>query len=178
MASTNEFRMSGMHWMREMIFRFAWIWLLIFSIAGVAGLLFGIAVDIRWLVCALMLICIVIPLVLVFFYYYYGLRREAYVNTLPHTVEATDNGLLLTLRLTDISAVENDTADGDNDAVTRDEFFAYADMKPLQIGLKSACVPLKAPAKGFIWIPASAFNDESELALFLETLDRNIRNCN
>ena len=73
---TNLFRMGGMRFARELIFRYAAAWLLALSMLAVVGLAFGVAVDLRWMVVALMLVFVVIPMVLAVCYYYFGLRRE------------------------------------------------------------------------------------------------------
>lgn len=156
---SREFSMSAGRFALEMIFRYAWVWLLTVCAAALAGLIVGIIVDIRWLVVALMVVTIIMPMLLVFQYYYFGLRREAYVNTLPHTIIAGNDGLTLRLHL---------------DPDVRDEFFPYAEMLPMRFGAKSAYIPLKAPAKGFIWIPADAYEDPDKMTCFLKSVDSNI----
>lgn len=158
--TTLEFKMTQLQWMREMIFRYAWMWMLGLSLAAVAGLVLGITVDLRWLVCALMVICLIIPSFLLVMYYYFGLRREAFANTVRHTLTPTDTGLIVTLKL--------------DEETEREEFFEYTDMLPMQIGPNSVTIPLKSPAKGFIWIPAHAFENTSDLESTLQEIDKKI----
>ena len=160
MLMTLEFKMTQFNWMREMIFRYAWIWMLSLSLLAVAGLVLGIVVDLRWLVGSLMLVCIVLPSLLLFLYYYFGLRREAFVNTVPHTLTPTEQGLQVTLKL--------------DPETERQEFFHYSDMRPMQIGPNSVTIPLKAPAKGFIWIPANAFENPQDLEITINYIDQKI----
>lgn len=152
-----------------MVFRYAWIWLLVMCVTGVAGLILGVTLDLRWLSCGLMVVAIVMPVMLAFLYYYFGLRREAYVNTLPHTLSVGEAGLTLTLRL---------NRDEDEEEAVRDEFFAYADMRPMQFGAKSAIIPFKSPAKGFIWIPADAYVNPDTLVDVLKLIDTRIHDAN
>lgn len=169
------FKMSGKRFAMELLFRYAWLWLLSLSLFAVAGLVLGIVVDLRWLVAALMIVCIVLPMVLGFLYYYYGLRRECFVNTVPHRMIVGDNGILCRLRIKEIknTSDSDQIADSDHDAVRfRDEFFPYESMEKFIIGKDSALVPLKKPFSGFLWIPADAFTDTDHLSLLLRKLDQ------
>lgn len=60
----------------------------------------------------------------------------------------------------------------------REEFFPYSQMQPYRIGSKSVIIPLRTPSKGFIWIPADAFEEQEELADALQLIDTRIAEMN
>lgn len=161
---SREIKMGAADFLKEFMFRFVWIWILGLSVAGVAGLVLGITVDIRWLIVGLGVALIVCPMVFAFLYYYYGLRRECFVNTFTHRLLIGEDGI--TARLILKAADESETEEE-----IRDEFFPYSSMTRFRIGSKSAIIPFRKPAKGFIWIPADAFVDEEELAAALKYID-------
>lgn len=169
------FRMSGKGFALELLFRYAWIWLLSLSMFAVAGLVLGIMVDLRWLVAALMIVCIVLPLVLGFLYYYYGLRRECFVNTVSHRLIVGESGIICRLWLKGKKNDTNEEAEIANNDVCeirfRDEFFPYESMGKFVMGKDSALVPLKKPLSGFLWIPSDAFTEPDHLSLLLRKLD-------
>lgn len=159
------FKMTPGRFILELLFRYAWIWLLLLSLGAVAGLVLGVVMDLRWLVISLLIICVVTPMVLAFLYYYYGLRRGCYVNAVPHRIVIDDSGLIARL----VTGVRN--SDSEEEFVTRDELFPYESLKRFTIGSNSAIVPLREKGAGFLWIPADAFGDPEHLAALLKRLD-------
>lgn len=167
------FRMTPGRFAAELVFRYAWIWILALSLGAVAGIALSIMVDLRWLVITLLIVCIVMPMVLAFLYYYYGLKRGCYVNTVPHRIVMTDEGLAarLVIPLRDEDIAENDEEQGEARYRTRDELFPYSSLRPFTIGSNSAIIPLSGKGAGFLWIPADAFADPENLAALLKRLD-------
>lgn len=156
--TTQEFRMGASRFALEMIFRYAGVWLITLAAIALAGVIFGLVVDIRWFVLGLMVSFIIFPLLLAFLYYYYALRRDCVVNYLPHRLSIMpDSGLVATMRV--------------DENTERNETFAWESLFPYKIGSNSAVVPMKAPLKGFIWIPASAFGSEADMVEFFKALD-------
>ncbi|MDE7180245.1 MAG: hypothetical protein K2N88_03505 [Muribaculaceae bacterium] len=175
---TRVFRMGSGRFAVELLFRYSWIWILSLSFLAVVGIVLGITVDLRWMVIGLMVICIGLPMILAFLYYYYGLRRDCYVNYVSHRIVKGEDGLIMRVMLPDPAPENvNNTRRSGGDPTDekrcryRDEFFPYSSMGRFVTGSKSAIVPLRAPFKGFIWIPADAFGDEAHLASFLKMLD-------
>lgn len=148
LVCTHAFKMSASNFMSTFLFRYAWLWLLSLSALGVAGLVIGITVDIRWLILGLMLIFIVIPLVATFIYYYFALKPECYVNTTCHTLEFDENGITATLIF-------------DEDK-NRELKFDYCRFKNVEINADSYLLLFKAPDKGYIWIPKTAFESDEQ----------------
>lgn len=187
--STLEFRMGPSIFLSEVIFRYGAPWLLALCALGLSGIALCILVDYRWLLAVLFLIFVLAPTLLVFIYYYFGLRREAYVNTVLHSITANDAGLIFHLKFPANSSrkdegagdvqdnvTDNVTDNGvdngvENGSIARDEFFGYDVMLPMRTGMKSVTIPLRAPAKGSLWIPRSAFGSDDDMASFLKYID-------
>lgn len=160
--ASREFSMNGRHFLLGFIFRYSWIWMLSLSLIGVAALIIGITIDIRWFIVGLMVVLIVMPMLFAFLYYYYGLRRECYVNTITHRIIFKPEGINVNLIFHDKDS---------EDIHERDEFFAYSEMQPFEIGSKSVTIPFRKPKKGFLWIPADAFENDEILVHALRYLD-------
>lgn len=182
------FRMNGGRFLREMIFRYGGIWLGSLSMVAVIGLIFGIVVDIRWLIVALMVVFIIIPMGASFIYYYYGLRKEFYINTVLHSVAVGDDALMVRMRFPISDAedekIPNDSEESSEEIETckkreiewkeREVSFEYKDLKPYVIGHDSAIIPIKSSAGGFIWLPLTAYESAEEMKEVLEYLDKKI----
>lgn len=173
-TDTGEFRMSAGKFITEVIFKFAAPWLLTLTVIGLIGLMLGVMIDYRWMLAVLFIIFIIAPTMLAFIYYYFGLRREAYVNTVLHTITLQDNGMLFTLKFPVSNHEESSDVEKEGEVQIREEFFAYSEMLPMKTGLKSVSIPLRSPAKGYLWIPRSAFQSDDSMAEFLEYLDNKI----
>lgn len=186
---TNLFRMGGMRFARELIFRYAAAWLLALSMLAVVGLAFGVAVDLRWMVVALMLVFVVIPMVLAVCYYYFGLRRECYVNAFPHTLEITPEGITATMHFKSRRPAGENPADEmetepEEKIVT--EFFPSEMLGDIRLGPSSFTLPVtsrgekaegmgKHRSAGFIWIPVEAFDCEEDYAAAVDMLNKKLR---
>lgn len=156
---------------RELIFRCGGWWLLALSVVAVAGLVAGITVDIGWFIIGLMVFFIVTPLALAFLYYFYGLRKEFYVNTVPHRIIVDEEGITTVMRLSDPEDAGNPAEEGGDERPVRErkEFFSYSMMKDCLPGHGAFIVTFKKSSKGFIWFPITAFGapDNVEFALDL-----------
>lgn len=173
--ATSEFRMGAAKFASEIIFRYAAPWLLSLSAIGVIGVVMGVIVDYRWLFAVLFLIFVIAPMLLVLLYYYFGLRREAYVNTVHHKIIICEEGMLFKLRFMSANKDSADGVDKQEEHIVREEFFKYSEMLPMKIGFNSVSVPLRAPAKGFLWIPRRAFESDDDMADFFKILESRIQ---
>lgn len=184
---TNEIRMSSGRFLPELIFRFGGIWMLSLCIISVAGLALGIVIDLRWFVLGLMLIFVVLPMIISFMYYYYGLRRECYVNTLPHRIRMQEDGLAVTMVFKHRKEEKKEDSNQENpeeetghteepefEITEREEIFPYSMLNPMKVTSDSAMFFFRKPRKGFIWIPVNAFDDPETLSEFLERIDKKI----
>jgi len=177
------YKMGGVSFAAEMLFRYSGAWLLGLFALALLGIILGVAVDLRLLVVGLMVFFVVIPMVLAFLYYYFGLRRECFINTIPHSVLIDDEGLTVRMILhydnagsdDDIKEYKHESSDNNEELRIREEYFSFSQMLPYRIGSRSVIIPLCTPAKGFIWIPSDAFDDKAELVAALELIDTRIR---
>lgn len=186
---SEPYKMNGLRFASEMIFRYGGTWLLSLSAVGVIGIVAGIVVDLRWLVLALMVVFIVIPMVMAYIYYYYGLRKECYVNVVEHTARIDDESIVMTLLLPSAAQVEDteseetennviDCSASDSTVEKRrvDVAFPYSDLKRLEMGMNSIVIKFKINRKGFLWIPANAFTDEAQFVKVYDALSQKIEN--
>lgn len=164
--SSRPFKMGALNFLITTIFRFAWMWILSLSIFGLCGLIIGITVDVRWIIVGLMIVFIILPMIFAFLYYFYGLNRECYINTVKHSLDICEEGIEITL-------IFEDKEENENKNYERKVFFHYDAMQPFRINSKSVIIHFKRPYKGFIWIPSSAF-DENSIEEILKYLDEKI----
>lgn len=143
---------------RKMAFRFATLPMIVLAILIAAAAVAAIA-DIRWLIVALMLACIVAPMVMAWLYLYYGLRPECFVNILPHKVRIDTKGIRVII-------LQANEEDGKEEEYKETEYyFEGASLKPFTIGMKAISVPVSRKNKvtGFIILPADPFGGEDRL---------------
>ncbi|MCM1152175.1 MAG: hypothetical protein NC328_00770 [Muribaculum sp.] len=75
-------------------------WPLIATITVFLALLsIGIFVDLRWIIVALMIICIIAPMIAAFLYIWHALKPVTAINTLPHSIRETPDSLIITVHL-------------------------------------------------------------------------------
>lgn len=186
-AESRVFRMGAANFISHLIFTYAGPWLLALSATAVAGVAFGIAVDIRWFVVGMMMVFLVIPMLMGFMYYYYGLRRGCLVNSVTHAVVVDDKGITVRMLFEQprddaddaddpdgMETADKENADGERRYVERPEFFPYSDMKPYRIGMKSVVIPLQGKDPGFLWIPFDAFGETAVLEELLDYIGRRV----
>lgn len=178
---SKEYRMGSGRFASELLFRYGGWWLLLLSMTAVAGIVLGICMDLRWMVVGLMTVFVVIPMALAFLYYYYGFRRECFVNTIPHKIDVSADGITVLLRISAPERTESADPDSFSENVDagpqyRREFFPFSAMSSYRIGNNSVIIPFRSPAKGFLWIPADAYDDEKILADTLRFIDSRISN--
>lgn len=161
--TSNIFKMKGHHFASMLIFRYAGPWIVTLLITAIIGLIFGIAVDIRWFIVGLMLVFVVFPGILAIFYYSHGLRKECYLNALSHSLTFCEHGI--TARIVFPATPTSDSGNADISATEtseiqeKEEFFSYEMMSDIRRNIDSSIITLKKPLKGFIWIPENAFED-------------------
>lgn len=192
---TSLYKMSRGRFMSEMVFRYS-AWLMAsLSIAGVVGIALGIVLDIRILLVALLLICVVIPMVMMLLYYNLALRRECAVNVLPHQLRIDDDGIAAILyirnQIKDSDKGEDNSENGvanedkaeeisqhgsdESELIMlREEKYNYDSFCRVSEGSDSLFLYFKPPMKGFLWLPVSAFSGIEEAKGFIDTLYDNL----
>lgn len=104
--SSGVYRMGHGAFFRRIAVRHAAGWFWICSLAAVISLVMALAVDLRWLVVLFAVVCLGFPMLAVFLYFYYGLRKECFVNIVPHglSLEAGDDELTVVIYRLDETA--------------------------------------------------------------------------
>lgn len=136
----------------------AMLLLSLFIAVVIVLLIVGVAVDIRWLIVALMLLFIVVPSVAALLYISEALRPETVFNGIRHSLKIENGSLKI------ISEPEDEDAE-------RRELLSVplSGLKPYKVGVSSVSVPF-GNSGGRIWIPASAFDTPDEFRKFIDSL--------
>ncbi|MDE7403300.1 MAG: hypothetical protein K2M87_07815 [Muribaculaceae bacterium] len=164
-----------------MIFRYAAWPMLALSLIGVAGLVLGIAIDVRWLLGALLVLFVVAPLLIMFLYFAIATRNGNSVNTTNHYFTVKNSGLECVILLPPLKDNVSDSTSSDanvseenhdTELEKRSVMFEYNRLAPFRIGSDAVIIPLKKPEKGFLWIPADAFPEPADMTEMLQLLDQ------
>lgn len=96
---TGEFSVSSSRLLGLLMMRWGFYPLLAAFTFFLAGVALGIFLDIRWLIVAFMVLCIVIPALVAFIYFWYALKPLCSFNILPHTLRSTPDGIEVRIRV-------------------------------------------------------------------------------
>lgn len=151
MTESKEIRMQPKKMLTVLYLNYGIKW----TIAGLAGItvfiVLGLALDLRFLILALIWIFLIYPLMIAFLYFYYGMEPLTAFNTMPHKLVFDDDGILVR-----IIEKEND-ARAENDEISYKEYKAcLKDFKTIKQG--PDYVLLFFGKKGWIWVPPEAFD--------------------
>lgn len=171
---TDTFRMKPARFASEMIFKYGAIWLITLCVCALAGLILGIAVDLRFFLASFMVIFIIAPLVLIFIYYYFGLKKECYVNAVNHSIIIHPSHIEAKLVFNTPKDIDTENGDEENspfadskksvdsETISRSETFEFSEFREVRLGLDSITLEFLPSRKGFVWIPAFAFDDPKD----------------
>lgn len=146
------FRMGGGAFATALVRNFGRRWIIAFAVIVIASVLPGIFIDVRFLIIALMVVLIVSPMMLVFLYYSYGLRKECFVNIIPHTVSVEEDSVKVKIY------TDRDSED-ENEWKYREIFFPKGDFGKYRVDGDAVEFELGKPKRGFLWLPLSAYED-------------------
>lgn len=167
LPQSKVFKMGGGRFVAEMMFRYGAVWMLSLFLLALAGIVVGITVDWRWIVVGLMVAFLIIPMAMTFMYYNYGLRKECFVNTMPHKVIVSERGL----RFQTMFSTHGDEEDEAPVSQTSDYEFGYDELLPFTVGNKSVTFRFADKRKGFLWIPCDAYDEPEDFADVLRYID-------
>lgn len=155
--SSEIFRISGKSMIIIMARRFAIVPLALTVLTAVASAaLAAVTADIRFFVVTLMVVFIIAPMVMAWLYFFYGLRKECFVNVLPHRLHILTDGIRAEIFVADTTDSGNPSTPSFRQA--GEYFFPASTLHPFYVGLESVTIPVGAVRpRGFIRIPASAF---------------------
>lgn len=138
----------------------------VMAVVVICSLALGVAIDVRFFIVALMLVLIVAPMLLAMLYFNYGLRRECFMNSLPHRLCFFDRCVV----------VEIFSRDSDENEKVYDVEIAYDDMHPYMVETAAIRVPVgKGKAVGFLWVPMDAFGDGVRFREAVDIIGKGLR---
>lgn len=175
-AETSIFRISQSSILMFLLRKHA-VWAVISTsviIVVLAALAIALA-DVRYAILALMVVCIIAPMVLVMLYFYYALKPDVVFNVLPHSLELTPEGIKVTLFECKEKEVEDknvkEADDGENVSETEEEkegskeepeyvaiserFISYDSLSRYEVGLNDVIYHLGDT--GYLFITQTAF---------------------
>lgn len=140
------FRMGRGALARTIFFRYGKTVMIVMSLLVIAGLVLGIAVDLRLMIISLMVMFLILPGALAMIYYYYGLRKGCCLNVTSHSVECGKD--LLSVRI----------FEGDDEI--RREDIPYSSFGRYRVGKDGVTFSMTGDWEGFLWLPLHAYPDE------------------
>lgn len=149
------FRMEGGAFAAALVRNFGRGWIIAFAVIVIASIIPGIFIDGRFLIIALMVVLIVIPLMLSFLYYSYGLRRECFINTIPHTVSIEEDSVK-------VKIFTDRESEDENEWKYRELLFPKKDFGKYKVDGDAVEFEMGNPRRGFLWLPLSAYADPCE----------------
>ncbi|MDE6340462.1 MAG: hypothetical protein K2K97_11865, partial [Muribaculaceae bacterium] len=166
--------------------RFCWImfsllWVLPVTVIGVLliiSIVLAMMMDIRYFIISLMITFILCPMVLVYVYYHYGLGKYCYFNVTDHCINIQDGGLLVDMFFSDVNDDEKSVVTENKIDTHKEEcvrqlriFIDYQHLRAYYVGRKSVFFPIgEKRLSGFLWIPESAYPDETTFFRAIEEI--------
>ena len=175
-AVTLRFTVGRTDFARAMMSRFGGKWWLLLTILILAGSAAGAVLsDWRWAVAGLMLALVVAPAGAAFLYFSYGLKSECYINVLPHTVNLSPDGILISA---DVMPRPDEVPEGSEPQPIRTykTLFPTTSVGKYRVDSKGITIDIEAPSRGFLRLPYSAFESPEHFRMAVEILVDIIRN--
>lgn len=122
-----EFRIPTAHLFTLVLLRHGFLTIAVLALLFLSGILLGIFVDIRALVVAFMILCIVAPMAMALLYIRYCMHPRFVFNSLPHTLRVDGPSLRVRIR-TSYDPVEDDK-DQDKQPEYREIAIPLADLQ-------------------------------------------------
>lgn len=171
---TNVLRMGKTTFFKEMLKLYGAPWILVFFLMLLAAAVLSVIHDLRWIIVALMIVCITAPMMLAFFYIFHGMKPVTVINSLPHTLSFGDDGITAVL----LTQHKNEETNETEYIELSRQLLPYSGIKRYKSGLTSIILPFENGNKGFIWLPVSAFDDKNGMLEAMDKVIAAIRNNN
>ena len=170
---TSVFQMGGGAMARFLIGHHGFLPLATAGGAALLMLAFGLAFDLRVAIAALMVVCLLLPMLAAWIYFRHGLTFENSVNSLPHTVEITPAGIRIAIyaraipdeNITEKAAEKGHPHPEEPDTpAPRMFFYPPENIATYSAGASALRIPLrsKPDSTGFLLLPYSVFTDTEE----------------
>ncbi|MBD5356472.1 MAG: hypothetical protein HDR88_09670 [Bacteroides sp.] len=175
-VSTEIFKINRTSICRTMLMLYSKPWLAAIAVVLCPLIILGICIDLRWLIVALMVVFIIIPLILAFAFFYYGLNPVSVINSTYHSLEFETGQIAATLyNAPPPSGNKNKT--GENDSKEKPDYevrsqakIDYSDVSDFVVGISDIILRTKFSGKGFLLIPLTAFRDKSHLITAIDAV--------
>lgn len=179
---TDIFKMGAGTLVTTLLMRYGLPWLIFIAAVVVAGVVMAVAIDLRWIILALMAVFIIMPGIVALLYISKGFDRNCVPNVIRHTVSFYPQRVCIRqYRIVDPESEEGDdesdavqdmkdnAAEGEPEDKTKTEILEpageididYKDLGKYSIGVSSVTIDW---GTGFLWLPAEAFRTPDGLA--------------
>lgn len=143
------------------------VWLIVAASIVIALIILSIALhDLRYVICGLMVIFIIIPMIMSFLYLNYALIPAVAFNVLPHSLQLDGDGINILIYPKKSASKDKEITEEEHDPVSK--IIKYSDLINYTVGLDS--VYFKLSGNGFLYIPTAAFESQMQFNDFVTTL--------
>lgn len=171
-VATSVFRVNHRTFALEMMGRYGKVWWIMLGIAVAATAIAALLTrDLRWAIISLMAVMILLPMAVAFLYFSYGLRRECWLNIVPHSVEFYPDLLRIRVEVPPFPGRNED--EEDDDVASGRKYmliFHRTQIGRYKLVSEGLSVALCGEARGFLRLPYSAFFSEKDLERAVEIL--------
>lgn len=147
----------------------------------------AVLVDVRAVIIAFMILCLVLPMVMAFVYFYHALAPATALNLLPHSLRVVDQTLEITLYQAVQSAAEEAQAPQSSEPEYEPECEPECEpeyepfrtvsyplrwMQRYTVGATYVVMPVRSDTRsyGWLYLPLSAFDSAAALKQFIDSV--------
>lgn len=175
-VATSVFSVSHRTFVLEMMGRYGVVWWILLGTAVAATAIAALLTqDLRWAIVSLMTVMILLPMAVAFLYFSYGLRRECWLNIVPHSVEFYPEALRVRVEVPPLPGRDEDEEDDAAPGRAYTISFHKSQVGRYRLVSEGLSVALCSGTRGFLRLPYSAFPSEKDLERAVEIL-QNLKN--
>lgn len=183
---TERYRMSHSKFIITLFRLVSNVWLVVPAILFIGAVVMAIVIDLAYVIVAMMILLILIPLMMAFLYVYYGLAQGCWINILEKEIKLMSEGIEVKMffkinkgrRDAEEVTQDNSECDDVDDKVEIEErvrIIKWSEIKDLRLSIDSVMLMLADKPMGFLYIPLTTIKKEST---FVEMLKKNITTKN
>lgn len=168
---TDWFKMPSGLFLRTILLQNGKVWISVSIALIVIGMLLGVSIDYRYAIIALMILFLLIPLEIAMLYFYYGFLECCYFNAILHKLTFEGSEIKVTMKWTKREE-EEEISDGESKAeeeIYRNITF-NKELFCKFVVLNDSVVFHMKTKMGFLWLPISAFEDETKFTEFVKEI--------
>lgn len=133
----------------------------------------AVLVDVRAVIIAFMILCLVLPMVMAFVYFYHALAPATALNLLPHSLRVVDQTLEITLYQAVQSAAEEAHQSSEPEYEPfRTVSYPLRWMQRYTVGATYVVMPVRSDTRsyGWLYLPLTAFDSAAALKQFIDSV--------